>query len=162
MRWRSTDPYRVAGRRGAGVRSGPRANAGAATGSTIPAWKLDLRSDEVAREGRVSSSSSVLRARRRRPSAAGSSAIGNERTRIPIGSGALRSGKPRRAVEIALAWISGPDISPSPVVGVGCTSCRLGAEAPITTVRPRNRESLRRARSACENDTVVNVPGGPW
>ena len=43
----------------------------------------------------------------------------------------LRRGKPRRAVAIALAWISGPDMTAP--VGVAWMSWSDGAVAPITT-----------------------------
>ena len=48
-----------------------------------------------------------------------------------------RSGTPRTIVSIACAWISGPAISSLPVDEVAWTSCRDGAEAPTTTIRPR-------------------------
>ncbi len=43
----------------------------------------------------------------------------------------LRSGKPASAVEMAFAWISGPDMTAP--VGVAWMSCSDGAVAPMTT-----------------------------
>ena len=51
-------------------------------------------------------------------------------------SGRLRSGKPRRAVEIAFAWISGPDMTAP--VGVAWMSWSDGAVAPMTTTLSLN------------------------
>ena len=44
----------------------------------------------------------------------------------------LRSGKPASAVEMAFAWISGPDMTGP--VGVAWMSWSEGAVAPITTI----------------------------
>ena len=52
--------------------------------------------------------------------------------RVPM----LRSGKPRSAVSIALAWISGPGMFEP--VDVGWMSWRLGADAPTTTTCPES------------------------
>ena len=62
---------------------------------------------------------------------------------------------------MAFAWISGPAISVCVAVGVGCMSWRLGADAPITTTRPRMRWSGTRPSMRSEKDTVGIVPGGP-
>ena len=66
------------------------------------------------------------------------------------------------AVQIAFAWISAPDMSSSPPIGVGWTSWSVGAEAPTTTIWPRITRAghaplLRRQT----NETVSIVPGGP-
>ena len=68
---------------------------------------------------------------------------------------------PRMTVSMALASISGPDISLS-LVGVGCTSCSVGDAAPTTTTRPRTRAGSTFPASRSENETVSIVPGGPW
>ncbi len=68
---------------------------------------------------------------------------------------------PRRTVSIALASISGPDMSLS-LVGVGCTSCSVGDAAPTTTTRPRTRAGSTFPAIRSENETVSIVPGGPW
>ena len=72
----------------------------------------------------------------------------------PSHAGRSRSGRPCSAVQIAFAWTSGPDISRSRDVGVGWTSCSVGAVAPTTTMRSRStrvsalpRESRRTRRS---------------
>ena len=72
------------------------------------------------------------------------------------------SGSPRRIVEIASAWISGPLISSAPEVEVAATSCSDGATAPTTTILSRNAEAGTRPRSTRENEYCVSVPGGPW
>ena len=57
-------------------------------------------------------------------------------------------------VSIALASISGPDMSLS-LVGVGCTSCSVGDAAPTTTTRPRTRAgSTRPLTQVGERDGV--------
>ena len=64
----------------------------------------------------------------------------------PIHPSPSRSGLSCIAVQIALAWISGPDIRLEPLVGVGWRSCRVGAEAPITTILPRTDAGSKRSR----------------
>ncbi len=60
-------------------------------------------------------------------------------------SGVDWSGKSSRAVAIALALISDPDIRLSdPLVGVSTTSFRVGSDAPTTTT------------------LFLKVPGGNW
>ena len=54
------------------------------------------------------------------------------RTRL-IHVGTSVSGRPRKTVEIAFAWISGPGISSRPNE-TGWTSCSDGAHAPTTTI----------------------------
>ena len=51
------------------------------------------------------------------------------------------SGSPRISVSIALAWISGPAISPAGHE-VTWRSCSDGAVAPITTIRSLNVPGL--------------------
>ena len=76
-------------------------------------------------------------------------------------AGALRSGRSCIAVQIALAWISGPDITWFAAAGVACTSWSAGAEAPTTTILPRILSSGTWPSRTSENDTVGIVPGGP-
>ena len=72
------------------------------------------------------------------------------------------SGSPRRIVEIASAWISGPLISSAPEVEVAATSCSDGATAPTTTILSRNADAGTLPRSTRENEYCFSVPGGPW
>ena len=72
------------------------------------------------------------------------------------------SGKPCRAVQIALAWISAPDIRSSPVTDVGWTSPRVGAAGPITTMRFLNVPVRKLLLRTSEYDVVWIVPGPPW
>jgi hypothetical protein len=71
----------------------------------------------------------------------------------------LRSGKSRRAVSKALAWISGPDMYPPPA-DAALTSSTDDVVAPTTTILSRSR-----ARSwpsyTRETETVSIVPGEP-
>ena len=62
------------------------------------------------------------------------------------------SGAPRSSVSIALAWISGPAISPAGHE-VGWRSCSDGATAPITTIRLRKLPGLKVRLTARENET---------
>ena len=78
---------------------------------------------------------------------------------MPTGAG--WSGRPRRTVSIAFAWISAPDISPLPVVDVGCTSWSDGAEGPTTTILLRKKPRGILPCTTRENETVRTVPGGP-
>ena len=58
-----------------------------------------------------------------------------------------RSGIPFNTVAASLATISDPAMSfpmaPDPEVGVGCTSCRIDAVAPMITVLPRTSEARK-------------------
>jgi hypothetical protein len=84
------------------------------------------------------------------------------------------SGNPAIAVPIACACTSGPAISSSPEVGVGCRSWRTWDEAPMTTIlsrkNPRGIFLLNRrpsvpgtvsARYTSEYRTWGTVAGGP-
>ena len=62
---------------------------------------------------------------------------------------------------MALASISGPDMSSPEAVGVGWTSWSVAAVAPTTTIRPRTRAGSTRPSTRSENETVSIVPGGP-
>ena len=76
--------------------------------------------------------------------------------------GADSSGSPRRTVSSALAWISAPAISSSPpVVEVGWTSCRDGADGPITTSLSLNVPGGVFPSTTFENEMLLIVPGGP-
>ena len=75
--------------------------------------------------------------------------------------GAVRSGRRWSAVQIALAWISGPDMTWSSAAGVACTSCSAGAEAPTTTTRSRTSAGSTLPLTRLENETVSIVPGPP-
>ena len=99
-------------------------------------------------------------ARMRRLTSAGRNASPSTISR-PTHVGVRRSGLPRMTLSIALASISGPDISRS-LVGVGWTSCNVGDAAPTTTTRPRTRAGSTRPLTRSENETVSMVPGGPW
>jgi hypothetical protein len=70
-------------------------------------------------------------------------------------------GSPSRTVSIAFAWISGPDISSSPVVEVGWTSCSEGAVAPMTTILSLKNPGSVSPRTTVEYETDSIVPGGP-
>ena len=63
-----------------------------------------------------------------------------------IARGTLRSGRPCSAVQMALAWTSGPDMTSLEAVGAKCRSWSVGAEAPTTTVFPRMRAGSTRPR----------------
>ena len=76
-------------------------------------------------------------AAKRRPSKGATSAI-SAMSRNATNGGALRSGKPWMAVQIAFAWTSAPDIRSPPPTGVACTSRSVGADAPTTAIRSRN------------------------
>ncbi len=75
--------------------------------------------------------------------------------------GALVSGLPRSAVQIAFAWTSGPGMRSLPLVGVAWKSWRLGAVAPTTTILPRKTPAGTPPRSTCQNGTLRNVPAPP-
>ncbi len=62
------------------------------------------------------------------------------------------SGIPRISVSMALAWISGPAISPAGH-DVGWRSCSTGATAPMTTILSRNEPGLKVRFTARENGT---------
>ncbi len=79
----------------------------------------------------------------------------------PAQSGALRSGSPCSAVQIALAWTSGPDMSSVSDVGVGCRSWSVGAVAPTTTMRSRTIAGSNFPASTRSNGIDGIVPGGP-
>ena len=72
-------------------------------------------------------------------------------------SGRLRSGKPSRAVEIALAWISGPDMTEP--VGVAWMSWSEGAVAPMTTTLSLNTRGGTFPSSTREYEYELTVPG---
>jgi hypothetical protein len=61
----------------------------------------------------------------------------------------------------ALAWISAPAMSSSPEVEVGCTSWSDGADGPITTILSLKNPGAVLFWTACENGTLLIVPGGP-
>ena len=98
---------------------------------------------------------------RMRRCASPGSAPSSSRASTPVQPGASRSGIPRSAVEIALAWISGPDISWSLAVGVAWTSWSVGALAPITTMRLRSFSGSTRPLTRSEKWYVGTVPRGP-
>ena len=75
-------------------------------------------------------------------------------------SGAVRSGRPCMSVQIAFAWISGPDISSLPA-DVACRSCSAGAVAPTTTILPRSSRGSIWPFTSAENEYVGIVPLGP-
>ena len=92
------------------------------------------------------------------------SGAANERPTISstaTGHDVLPSGVPRSSVEIAFAWISAPDISSSYDIDVEWTSCRLGADGPMTTSLPRKAEAGTLPASTREKEYVGMVPGPP-
>src|SRR5438105_2544200 len=80
-------------------------------------------------------------------------------SRMLIAVGASRSGKPRRTVEIAFAWISLPGIDC--VVGVGWLSWRFAIIEPTMTILPRKTEGLILPLRTCQNGIVGTVASGP-
>ena len=71
----------------------------------------------------------------------------------------LRSGKPASAVAMALAWISGPDITAP--VGVAWMSWSDGAVAPMTTTLSLNTLGGTVPFRTREYEYAVTVPGEP-
>ena len=71
----------------------------------------------------------------------------------------LRSGKPFSAVEIALAWISGPDMTEPR--GVAWMSWSDGAVAPMTTTLSLNTLGGTWPFSTREYEYALTVPGRP-
>ena len=80
---------------------------------------------------------------------------------MPSQSGAGASGLSFSAVQIALACTSGPAMS-SCDIGVAWRSCRLGAEAPTTTILPRTSAGSNLPFSTSMNDRVGKDSGVPW
>ena len=104
--------------------------------------------------------SATASGRARSPANAGASASAMI-ARMSNQSGAVRSGSARVAVQIAFAWISGPDMRSSLAAGVACTSWSDGDVAPTTTILPRKTAGSTRPRMRSENETVRIVPGPP-
>ena len=73
--------------------------------------------------------------------------------------GRLRSGNPRNAVSIALAWTSGPGIRVP--VGVVWRSWSVGAVAPMTTTLSLKTDGGTCPLSTREYEYEVTVPGEP-
>ena len=92
----------------------------------------------------------------------GASMASRASSRKSTPTGAERSGRPCSAVQIAFAWTSAPGISSSPPTGVECTSRRVGAVAPTTTMRSRIMlAGTRPLHHVDERDGAGSCPGGP-
>ena len=128
------------------------------------------------RRGRPRTRAGRRRARRRRAPAtsgrprrrrgAGSAAPGRARARTTNRTssqrGTSRSGKPCSAVQIALAWISGPDISFEPLVGRRMhVLLRRRGGADDDDLAAHGARGRTCASRTSANDSVGNVPGPP-
>jgi hypothetical protein len=80
---------------------------------------------------------------------------------VSTAPGADRSGAPSRTVAIAFAWISGPDIRPSPGAGVSWTSWSTVAVSPTTTTFPASARASGSRSTTDTQGTFRTVPGGP-
>jgi hypothetical protein len=102
---------------------------------------------------------SVPRSEKRRPESGASSPRTTIRTRFSQ-PGTVFRGVPRRTVEIAFAWISGPGIGSLPDE-TGCRSWKVEAQGPTTTILPRKKPGRVLPSRASEKETALNVSTGP-
>ena len=77
-----------------------------------------------------------------------------------IQPGTLFKGLPRRTVEIAFAWTSGPGIASLPK-DTGCWSWNVDAHGPTTTILSRKKPGGALSLTASENEIALNVSAGP-
>ena len=118
----------------------------------------DLRSEQV--EGRRRERGERGGRGRSRSHASGASSAARITAISASQPGADRSGLSCSAVQIALAWISGPAIRWLEAVEVWCTSCSVGAEAPTTTILPASVAGPTRPERTSEYEYGVGSRRG--